>query len=96
MFLCMYHIETYINRKVLLIIMYVYINSHDSWANVIVHHKNPYSLPGFEPGTSGFVVFSSIQIQNLKRYLILVRELVRVSKFTDIRNMIAALLTLKP
>jgi hypothetical protein len=32
---------------------------HDSWASVIVHHKNPYSLPGFEPGTSGFVVWTS-------------------------------------
>jgi hypothetical protein len=26
---------------------------------LIVHHKNPYSLTGFEPGTSGFVVWTS-------------------------------------
>jgi hypothetical protein len=25
------------------------------WVSVIVHHKNRYSLPGFEPHTSGFV-----------------------------------------
>jgi hypothetical protein len=23
----------------------------------MVHHKNPYSLPGFEPGTTIFVVY---------------------------------------
>jgi hypothetical protein len=38
----------------------IHINSHDSRASVIiVHRKNPYSLPGLEPDTSGFVVVTS-------------------------------------
>jgi hypothetical protein len=32
---------------------------YDSNASVIVHHKNTYPLPGFEPGTAGFVVWTS-------------------------------------
>jgi hypothetical protein len=27
--------------------------------SVIVDHKNPYKLSGFEPGTSGFVIWTS-------------------------------------
>jgi hypothetical protein len=37
----------------------IYINSHDSWASVIVHHKIPYSRSEFETGTSGFVTWTS-------------------------------------
>jgi hypothetical protein len=37
----------------------IYVNSHDSEASVVGHHKNLYSLPGFETETSGFVVWSS-------------------------------------
>jgi hypothetical protein len=32
---------------------------------VFVHHKNPYSLSGFEPPTSGLVVWSSDQLDQL-------------------------------
>jgi hypothetical protein len=35
------------------------INSHDSRASVIVHHKNSYSLPGFERGIFGIVVWTT-------------------------------------
>jgi hypothetical protein len=33
---------------------------------VIVHPKNPYSLPGFEPRTSGFVVWTSADFNIIK------------------------------
>jgi hypothetical protein len=36
----------------------IIINGHDQCASVNVHHKNHYSLPGFESGASGFVVWT--------------------------------------
>jgi hypothetical protein len=35
------------------------MKGNDSLTYAIVHHKNPYSLQGFKPGTSGFVVWTS-------------------------------------
>jgi hypothetical protein len=40
----------------LLIIIRITVMNRDQ---VFVHHKNLYSQPGFEPGTSGFVAWTT-------------------------------------